>query len=81
MVRKSDWTLTEFKIVLANPGSPSAKLADKLPTRSGGAIGVIQEGIHSFHRGANISMLSRLMRDYLEENKGSLVCPVCGRHF
>jgi hypothetical protein len=81
MIRPPDWSLDEFIIVLANPGMPPAKLIPQLPGRTGGAIGVVQQGIHAFHKGTNISTLSRLMVDHLETHRGSLVCPVCRWRF
>jgi hypothetical protein len=76
-----DWTLDEFKILLASGGSAPPKIVAFLPGRTTEGISVVQQGDHAFHLGRNHSMLSRLMVDYLEDQRGKLVCPVCGRMF
>jgi len=76
-----DWTLDEFKTLLAAGGKTSATLVGQIPTQTAGAIAVVQQGIHAFHLGNNHSMLSKIMVDYLEDQQGHLVCPVCGRWF
>ena len=81
MTTTPDWTPDEFKTLLLGKGTPSFSLALQLPGRTAGAVGVVQQGVHAFHLGRNHSMLSRLMVDYLEEQRGNLVCPVCGRTF
>ena len=81
MTSTPDWTLDEFKTLLNSKGTPSFDLALLLPGRKPIIVGVIQQGIHTFHLGEDHSMLSKLMVDYLEEQRGNLVCPVCGRKF
>ena len=81
MNRNPDWTLDEFKILLAGGGKPPAQLVTQVTGRTAGAVGVVQQGVHAFHLGRNHSMLSRLMADYLEAERGHLTCPVCGRMF
>jgi|WetSurMetagenome_2_1015567.scaffolds.fasta_scaffold297980_1 hypothetical protein len=81
MNRVPSWTLDEFRIVLESKGTPPFNLALQLPGRTAGAVAVVQQGVHAFHLGNNHSMLSRTMVDYLEEQRGTLVCPVCGRKF
>jgi hypothetical protein len=76
-----DWTLDEFKTLLAAGGKAPAQLVGQIPTITAGTIAVVQQGIHAFHMGRDHSVLSRLMVDYLEEQRGKLVCPVCGRMF
>ncbi len=71
------WTKEEFKIVVCNPYLKDDELALRLGTRSKGAVGVVRVGIHAFHTGGNISMLSRMMRCYLKEKGDSVICPVC----
>lgn len=78
MTRPPDWSKSEFEILLNSYGLPDEELARKLPKRTPGAIEVAQEGIHSFHGGGNVSMLSQMMLRNLEEGRGSLTCPKCG---
>jgi hypothetical protein len=40
-------------------------------------VGVVRAGIHAFHRGGNVSMLSRMMRRILEHRDERGECPVC----
>jgi len=81
MDRIPDWTLDEFKVLLVSGGKPSAELVTLFPNRTPGAVSAVQQGIHAFHIGNDYSMLSKLMVDYLEEQRGHLTCPVCGRIF
>lgn len=81
MGRAPDWTESEFEVVLNACGVLDEELAGRLPGRSPGAVRVVRAGIHSFHRGRNISMLSKMMLRYLESRRGALVCPKCGTRF
>ena len=81
MNQTPDWTLDEFKILLASGGKPSAELVSLFPNRTVGAVSAVQQGIHAFHVGHDHSILSKLMVDYLEDQRGCLTCPVCGRLF
>jgi len=81
MVRAPDWSESEFETLLNNPKLSPEELAPKLPQRSIGAIRVVREGIHSFHRGGNVSMLSKVMIRRLEEGRGSFTCAECGTTF
>jgi len=78
MARAPDWSEEEFDLLLNSSGLPAAELAQTLPKRTPGAIEVVQSGIHSFHRGGDVSMLSQMMLLRLEESNGSLICPTCG---
>ncbi|GAI45957.1 unnamed protein product, partial [marine sediment metagenome] len=76
-----DWTESEFEVLVNSYGLPDEELAHRLPQRSMGAIEVVKEGIHAFHLGNDISMLSQMMRSYLDRRHGSVVCPKCGMNF
>lgn len=80
VVRAPEWTEDEFEVVLRGYGLCHQEVAGTLPggRRSPGAVGVVREGIHSFHKGHNISMLSKMMLRYLEHRRGTLICPKCG---
>lgn len=81
MVRAPDWRIEEFEIVLENSHLSSEELAQLLPQRTRGAVEIIRQGIHSFHLGRNVSMLSKMMLRRLEEKDQSLICPICGKTF
>jgi hypothetical protein len=80
-VLASEWTEEEFQALLNGYGLTDKELAEKLRQRRIGAIEVVRAGIHSFHKGGNISMLSRMMTGHLEERRGSIICPVCRVRF
>ena len=79
--RMPEWSLDEFKVLIAGGGKAPPKIAMLLPNRTTEAISVVQQGIHAFHLGRDHSMLSKVMVDYLEAERGVLACPVCGRIF
>ncbi len=79
MSRMPDWTIDEFKTLLAAGGKAPFKVVDQLPDRSAGAISVVQQGIHAFHLGRDHSMLSRMVVDHLKSQAGSVLCRVCGK--
>jgi hypothetical protein len=81
MIRIQDWTLDEFRTLLAGGGTSPVQLALRLPGRALAAVGEVQQALHAFHLGRDYSILSRLMVSYLEELRGYLACPVCGRVF
>ena len=53
-------------------------MAQRLPTRSAGAIDIVRAGIHSFHTGGDTSMLSQMMRERLGDRSRPVTCPKCG---
>lgn len=77
MSKTPEWSKVEFDILLHNSQISDAELTQLLPRRTVGAIGWVRNGIHSFHRGGNISMLSKMMIHHLEQGKDQLVCPRC----
>lgn len=75
--RAPEWTIEEFDWLLSNPQLTDQQVAEHVLNRSSGAIGVVRSGIHSFHQGGNVSMLSQMMLARLQA--GSVVyCPLCG---
>ena len=78
MAQASRWTQREFDVLLDNNNLSHHKLAKLLPNRTPGAIEVVREGIHAFHSGTNISMLSQMMRETLSQSRDNVVCPKCG---
>ena len=81
MKRAPNWTLNEFEILISNYKLPTDELVKLLPKRSIGAVEVVRQGLHSYHRGQNISMLSKMMVRKLEDNIGKMICPICGIKF
>lgn len=75
-MRPSDWTAEEFAWLLTNPQLTDQQMADQVLQRSSGAIGVVRSGVHSFHRGGNVSMLSQMMLARLRTGP-AIRCPRC----
>jgi len=78
MTRSPDWSKEEFDTLLNSSNLSPEELVKRLPSRTPEAIGVVQSGIHSFHSGGNVSMLSQMMLRRLEQGVGSSTCPICG---
>lgn len=66
MKRAPAWTAQEFTTLLQNPTLSDAEIARLLPQRTEGAVGWVRSGIHSYHRGLDTSMLSKMMPARLE---------------
>ncbi len=81
MTRTPDWSVEEFDTVLNNSNLDSLELAQQLPRRTPGAIEVVRQGIHSFHTGGNLSLLSKMMLRRLKEKQEQVTCAVCGVRF
>ena len=81
MTRAPDWSVEEFDTVLNNSNLDSLELAQQLPRRTPGAIEVVREGIHSFHTGGSLSLLSRMMLRRLKEKQEQVTCAICGVRF
>ena len=79
--RAPAWSQEEFEVLLRNNNLPKTGFAELLPQRSPDAIEVVRQGIHSYHRGMNISMLSRMMLRTLDERDEQVECPVCKEGF
>jgi hypothetical protein len=75
MVLAPNWSEEEFEILLRNPRLADEELNRQLPRRTVGAIRTVRESIHSFHRGGNVSGLSKVMIHRLVH--GSWTCPRC----
>lgn len=81
MIKRKDWTIDELKILLAAGGRPPAELVDRIPDRAATAIGAVQQGVHALHRGREVHGLSTETVDFLETQRGAVICPVCGRRW
>jgi len=81
MTRAPDWGVEEFDTVLNNSNLHSFELAQQLPRRTPDAIEVVRQGIHSFHTGSNLSLLSEMMLRRLKEKQKQVTCAVCGVRF
>ncbi len=75
-MRAPDWTTAEFTLLVSNPQLSDKVVAELLPQRNVSAIAVVRSGIHSFHIGGDISMLSKMMINYLTAC-GQLRCSIC----
>lgn len=78
MAQAPQWTLHEFETLLTGGSMDISELAELLPGRSVGAIEVVQQGIHAYHLGQDISMLSEMMRDRLADSTRPSRCRICG---
>jgi len=78
MARAPEWTKEEFEVLLQNPHLSPDELSTHLPNRSVDAVIVVRKGIHAFHTGGNISMLSKMMIGRLESETEGASCSVCG---
>lgn len=79
--RAPDWSEEEFRVLLDRPDLADEEVAKILIGRSTGAIGVVRAGIHNFHLSGNVSMLSKMMLNYLQRRREPLRCPVCKATF
>ena len=77
MGRVDDWNKFEFGALLRSNALSDRELAEQLPDRSSGAVAVVRQGIHSYHLGGDISMLSELMIRMLRQRAGKMKCPIC----
>ena len=60
------WSLQEFITVLENPNLSDADLAARLaPLRNSNAVSWVRGGVCSWHKGAAVSTLNQIMKDYL----------------
>ena len=79
MTRVPAWDAEEFETLLEHADLNNETMAELLPRRSVGAVEVVRQGVHAYHRGGNTSMLSQVMLQRLE--RGSVTCPVCRVRF
>jgi hypothetical protein len=77
MVRESEWTKPEFILLLNNSELSNEELSRLLPKRGKGAIGVVRAGVHSYHIGGDISMLSNMMKGVLTSQVNRINCSKC----
>jgi hypothetical protein len=75
------WTEDELKIVLENPQCSPREFSRLLPSKTPGAISVVQAAIHSFHLGRTEVVLPDTLVKRLAEDRRKLVCPFCGAQF
>jgi len=75
--RALDWSEEEFRVLLDRPDLADEEVAKILIGRSTGAIGVVRAGVHNFHLSGNVSMLSKMMLNYLQRRREPLRCPLC----
>lgn len=71
------WTHVEFASLYRQPLVTALELATQLG-RSVGAVEVVRWGVHEWHRGGNVSALSRTMLAYLQTYRGQSLCAKCG---
>ena len=74
MARAPDYTKEEFEILLQSPRITDDELSHQLG-RAIGSIRVVRSFIHNFHKGGDVSELSKMMIHRLQQ--GSWTCPRC----
>jgi len=77
MKRAPDWSKEEFETLIKHWNLSDADLSVLIPTRTTDAIKVVRSGIHEFHQKGTSSLLSKMMKTYIEQSHG-LKCPLCG---
>jgi hypothetical protein len=77
MARAPDWTREEFEILLENPQLTDEERSTHLPRRTVKAIQIVRSIIHGFHRRNDVSCLSKIMLQTLDERRGTNTCPQC----
>lgn len=81
MTRAPQWDINEFKTLLNHPYLENDEFKKMLPQRTIGSITVVRSGLHSYHKGGNISMLSKMMIHVLKDKKKEVICPICNEKF
>ncbi len=81
MSQETEWTKEEFILLISKPELSDEELSDLLPDRSQGAVAVVRAGVHSFHTGGDISMLSTMMEKLLGSKDTLVTCPICKMAF
>jgi len=77
MARVPEWTKGEFITLISKPELSDEDLIKLLPKRSKDAVWIVRAGVHSFHTGGNISMLSEMMMNLLGSKTTLVECPIC----
>lgn len=78
MTRAPNWDADEFELLLQNSRASDDEVAAMLNERTAGAVSVVRNGIHAYHEGQDISMLSQLMQRRLGDATRAVTCPRCG---
>ena len=81
MTRAPQWDINEFKTLLDHSHFKNDEFKEILPKRTIGSIIVVRSGLHSYHKGGNISMLSKMMIHVLQDKKKEVICPICNEKF
>ena len=76
MTSDQEWTTDEFEVLLQHPALGDEEVA-RMVSRSEAAVGVVRKFVHSYHKGGNVSGLSRMMVSRLQE--GGWTCPGCDK--
>jgi hypothetical protein len=71
------WTAEEFDTLLRNASLSDAVLAERLPGRTAGAVGVVREAVHRYHSAGTDDMLSEVMRRRLRSRSRTTMCSKC----
>ena len=77
MARAPNWSPDEFETLLQHHELSDEEVAQMLPRRTVDAVTVVRNGIHAYHSGMNISMLSQMMQQWLADPNRRVHCPRC----
>lgn len=83
MVRAPNWAESEFKTLLYSPQLSDEELSRRLQRRTPGAIGVVREGIHAWHKRKENPgrILSKMMLNMLQKRQHPITCHKCSKEF
>jgi hypothetical protein len=71
------WSRDEFETLLENSQLTDEELRVHLPRRTVGAVQTVRSFIHSFHQGGDVSGLSHMMLQTIDQRRGTITCPKC----
>jgi hypothetical protein len=86
-MRRPNWTQQEFIFLLNSPELSNKELSNLLSNRTEGAVSVVRNGVHSYHidkfteNKRDLSMLSKIMKNYLNSKQVTILCPICKEKF
>jgi hypothetical protein len=78
MKRAPFWTKEEFVLLVKSYSMSDEDLSKRLPNRTINAIGFVRSGIHQYHTKGKTTLLSKMMKDYLDKQEITLTCSICG---
>jgi hypothetical protein len=78
MKRAPNWRKEEFVLLARDYSQSDEDLSKRLPNRTIDAIKFVRSGIHQYHDKGKTTLLSKIMKDYLDKPEIPLTCSICG---